>query len=357
MNSIEHGSRYTQYNTKTAPLIALSIVAVVLWIFPGCAQDAGKGAVPAEAYFVRGGVAIECAGVEGVSIDTGGNTIDWASGGAGGAMYGKDMAMVELDWRPGDSVVVKVRTSGGRAEMEIRAPLMPSPMSAAVVDLERVEVSGTGMGAAPDTSLAFSPEGERLAIGSYRGFLRVLDIGANEIALEKKLAEGMVKQVGWGSAGGREVLYVGEQSPDGFLYCLDAGSGEKIWRYRMADDIGTSAPVEGHERYAMYHYPGVFRIIPSAGGGVVAIGAHGWFKDEKYTNKTVVYKFDADTGEVLWRWPAKNALPYGITWLDTGRDGETLVLVTSSWYGVDIPATRYKNGAVYCIDLKSGRVR
>ena len=55
---------------------------------------------------------------------------------------------------------------------------------------------------------------------------------------EKKLSEGMVKQLLWSADG--TILYVGEQSPDALVLALDSTTLEQKWSRRLAEDLESS---------------------------------------------------------------------------------------------------------------------
>lgn len=329
-------------------------LALVMFV-AGCAGVGPPDRI--EMYFVREGIAVAGEGISSVRVESAGGTVtDWRGGSDGGGVVrlGPDKALAVLEWSPGESFEITVEDAGGIFAEERTAPQKPSPFRVAVIELEKVDAHVSGMGTAPDTFVKFSPGARRLAIGSFRGYLRVADTRTGEVLLTKKIAEGMVKRIGWGSIDGRQVLYAGEQSPDGFLYCFDATSGEEIWKYRLADDIEYSKPAVDHGHFAMYFQPGVYQLEVTPGGDVLVVGSHGWYRGEDYINKCVVYRFDGRTGEIKWRWPADMALPHGITWFAASGDGARIVLHTSNWVEAKTDHETYREGTLYCIDGATG---
>ena len=76
-------------------------------------------------------------------------------------------ALVARPWRPGD--MVEIGGVGGQAPSRAECvPIAHTPLG----DVSRLIAGG---GSPPDTSLAFSPDGALLAVGSYLGELLVLD--------------------------------------------------------------------------------------------------------------------------------------------------------------------------------------
>lgn len=257
-------------------------------------------------------------------------------------------------WKFGDRCRVFLEYAGGNFETILQAPEKPSPERVAIVPLEHVKPCGGRKGGLPDTIVKFSPDGAYLAIGSYQGYLRVADVKTGRILYSRKVAEGMVKRIDWSYLDGRRLLYVGEQSPDGFIYCMEAMTGEVLWQYRLADDIGTSQARSGDDRFSIYSFPGVYALRVIQGGDLIAVGTHGRYSGDEYLYQCRVYRFDGKTGELRWRWPDGNPLPYGITWVGTSAAGRRVVLLSSTWLdGARDPV--YPNGALYCIDGESGR--
>lgn len=157
-------------------------------------------------------------------------------------------------------------------------------------------------------------------------------------------------------------LYVG--SYDGYLYALDADSGERRWRYRTGDRIDGSPAVAngtvyvgsfdrnvyaldadtGEERW-IHGTRGIVRSSPTVHDGVVYIGAFcrdeecSAFYDVQWPARGYLYAFDADTGVVRWRY-------------ETGDGVITKPAVTEEtvWFGSS-------DNAVYALDVATGEQR
>ena len=89
--------------------------------------------------------------------------------------------------------------------------------------LVRTQVAGDEQTPLPGR-LAFSPDGQRLAVGTFGGVLTVLDSTSGDVLLEERVDEAAVGALRWSADG--EVLYEGGQ--DGVLRFLDAATAEVL---------------------------------------------------------------------------------------------------------------------------------
>ena len=250
-------------------LLALTLVL--------CACGAGDTAAPTgELAFVRGGVL--------------------APAGSGGRRVGDgDRELVELDWRPGQEVSL-----AGLTALAPRVPECPSLFHVELGDVSRLVAMG---GTAPDTSLAFSPDGDRLAVGSYRGEVVVVDGWTGAELARRRLAETMVKHVAWSPDGA--TLYASEQSPDAFVHALDPSTLESRWSLRLADEVGTSPAPDGEDIYGVYTLPAAYELAVLPGGDVLVGATHGW-NDVEGTrlNRSRLLRISS-AGERVAAWPAE----------------------------------------------------
>ncbi len=221
----------------------------------------------------------------------------------------------ERDWSPGD--VVQGATAPLLAEC---VPLFDVPLG----EVSRLIAMG---GEAPDTSLAFSPDGSALAIGSYRGEVLVVDGWTGEVRARRRLAETMVKMLAW-SADGR-LLFAAEQSPDAFVLALDPADLTTRASVRMADWIGTSAPPPGDDLYGVYTLPAAYWMRAMPDGGLVVAAAHGWNDSEgTRKNQSVVLRLDAALKPIA-AWPPKGAADAVFLSAATDPEGERLAVSVS----------------------------
>lgn len=213
-----------------------------------------------------------------------------APAGAGRAVGG-DRSLVELDWTPGAEATV-----GG---VTARAPRTPECLPLFAHDLGDVNRVVALGGAEPSTSMAWSPDGARLAVGSHRGELLVLDGWTGAVHARRTLAETMVKTLEWSADGA--TLYAAEQSPDAFVHALDPADLSARWSVRLADDLGTSPIPPATDVFGVFTLPSAHRIAVLPGGDLLVTGVHSWPVDGEHQNRSRVYRLAPDgTRRAAW---------------------------------------------------------
>lgn len=234
-------------------------------------------APPTEPIFVRGGLVVAGAADEARALPGG-------------------RALVSLAWKPGEPVAW--------ADTTLQAPRMAECVPLFHTDLGDVSRLVAMGGEAPDTALAWSPDGSRLAAGAYTGELVVVDGWTGQEIARKKLAEGMVKHVAWSPDG--QTLYAGEQSPDAYLWALDPASLESRWSLRLADEVGSSTPPPGQDLYGVYTLPAAYGLSVLPSGELLVSAAHGWGEGAARQNRARLLVLGPD-GRVRRAWPEKAA--------------------------------------------------
>ena len=128
--------------------------------------------------------------------------------GAGeGRVVGGGRTLVPTAWKPGESQFGAV------------APLRPECVGLFSVQLGDVSASIAAGAEPPDTAIAFSPDGQRVAIGAFTGEVVIADGFTGEVLARRVLPEALAKRVAWSADG--SVLYVGEQSPNAALHAME----------------------------------------------------------------------------------------------------------------------------------------
>ena len=261
--------------------------------------------------------------------------------------------IIEFNWQPRETYEFRV----GSARHTLRAPLKPTPYLVQAVPLEDVSSAAIG-GVTPDGVVRFSPDGRRLAVGTYGGWLRIIDCHSGEELHRRRIAEGMVKTLAWSPDGA--LLYFGEQSPDALLVALDsaardgrAATYDVAWSARLADWIESSRPAAG-DRYGIYSLPAAFDLKVAADGRVFAAGAHGWSIDGQPLNRSVVCCFDA-AGAPLWRQPPDGAHPVVIRHLAIDAAGSKLLLLANQTQPSD-GGDSLRPDTLYLLDGFTGRI-
>lgn len=283
------------------------------------ALSCGGTPVPAEPTFVRGGVI--------------------APAGSGGRAVGGARELITRDWKPGEHVALPTAAGDAPARPECVA-LFHVPLG----DVSRQIASG---GEAPDTAMAFSPDGSKLAIGAYTGEIVVVDGWTGAELARRTLPEALVKRVAWAKDGG--TLYVGEQSPDAMVRALDPATLADRWTKRFADDVGASPAPRGDDLYGVYQLPGVYELEVTQNGGLIVTAVHGWTDaDGHHRNASRVVSLASD-GSVRAAWPADG--PADATLLDARYDPDgPLIAVHVGRSSDGDPPAELPIGAVLTLD-------
>ena len=235
-----------------------------------------------------------------------------------GRAIGGGRTLVPRPWTAGETVSV----GGIEASAPIRpecVPLFHVPLS----DVSQLTVTG---GVAPNSSVAFSPDGSRLAIGSHQGDLVVVDGWTGAEIARTTLPESLTKRVAWSLDG--QTLYAGEQSPDANVHAFDPATLNARWSFRTADHVESSPLPEGEDRYAIYNLPGIYTLKVLDDGDIVVMAVHGW-NDADGTRKNLSQVFRlSPSGAVVNRWPKKASsilLLHSV--FQTRPDGTNLVIM------------------------------
>ena len=236
-----------------------------------------------------------------------------------GRTVGNERRLVERPWTAGEAVSI--------AGINATAPVRPECVPLFHVPLTDVSLLTVTGGVAPNSSVAFSPDGARLAIGSHQGDLVVVDGWTGEERARTRLPEALTKRVAWSPDG--KTLYAGEQSPDATLHAFDAETLSLRWSFRAAEHVGSSPLPEGEDRYAIYNLPGIYSLLVMDNGDVVAVAVHGWNDDDgARLNLSQVFRLSPD-GTVRGQWPAQaESILLMHSVLKTRRDGTPLLLTS-----------------------------
>ena len=227
--------------------------------------------------------------------------------------------LVRHPWSPGETVSV-----AGNAIAPTTAdcvPLFHVPLG----DVARGIAAGGG---APDTALAFSPDGAWLAIGTQRGEVLVVDGWTGAVRWRRTLAESLVKQVAWSPDGTR--LYAAEQSPDAFVHALDPTTGTTRHQLRLADHVQTSAPPPGDDLYGVYTLPAAYGLEVLADGDLVIAATHGWNDREGVRRNQARVLRTGPTLQIRSAWPADGAADAVILSMAAEADGVAVSLRRSA---------------------------
>jgi len=209
-------------------------------------------------------------------------------------------------------------------------------------------------GALPDTFVKFSPDSRLLAIGTFVGRIKLLDVYSGRIRWERKVAEGMVKTIDF--APDSQTVFFGEQSVDGLVYAADARTGADQWAFRLADDLESSAPPGKDDPWEIYHLPGSFRLKALADGGLLVLGVHTWGDYERPNGVrrwSRVYRLSS-SGKTLWAFPKAEPAPMSFVHMDADRGGRRVALLATD-LGSNAPDDfDLRPGTLYSLDGATG---
>lgn len=237
-------------------------------------------------------------------------------------------------WQPGRTYQLHV----GDRVIPVTAPLKPEPYRIRTLELEGhlLLLENLQRPAAP-TALALGSGGTpKLAVATDSGHIALFQPVSGEVLWETRIAEGYVKHMAFSPDQTR--LYIGEQAADGFIYGYDLTTGPPSlrWRYRTADDIETSTPSNPDSVYAWISYPGPSAMQTLPDGDLLVASVHSWTEADTPLKRSQLYRFDGETGEVLWKWPRDAASDKILRWFDVDAAGETIALVSD--VGHSLPA-------------------
>jgi hypothetical protein len=200
------------------------------------------------------------------------------------------------DWSPGESV-----SAGGITAVAPSLAECSRLFSVDLGDVARLVAMG---GAAPNTSLAFSPDGATLAVGSYRGEVLLLDAWSGTVLARRSLAETMVKSVTWSEDG--STLYAAEQSPDAYVHAMEPSDLTSRWTLRLADIVGTSTAPSGEDLYGVYRLPAAYGLEVLPGGELLIAAHHSWKENGEKLNRSQLLRVSPE-GAITARWPDQPA--------------------------------------------------
>ena len=250
---------------------------MLLSLLLACAGTSDPPVIDGEIVFVRGGLVLP-------------------GEGQGQPLPG-DRRLVARDWKPGESVTM----AGITAAAPARAECLPL-FSVDLGDVARLVAGGDGT---PNTDLAFSPDGSRLAVGTTLGDVVVIDAWSGALLGRRHLAESLLKHVAW--APDSATLYAAEQSPDAFLHAIDPTDLSSRWSIRLADIVESSTPPKGDDVYGIYSLPAAFGLQVLPTGDLIVAALHSWKDEEdRHRNLSQLLRI-RPTGEIAARWPEKVA--------------------------------------------------
>jgi len=193
----------------------------------------------------------------------------------------------------------------------------------------------------PNGMLAFSHT-NLLAVGSMRGYIRVIGLPHGKTLWKRKIPEASITDIFFF----KDYLLVGEKSRDAYLYCFNGKTGEKLWRYKTARELGeVFLPINKSEE------PKVARIaVDTRGIAWVTVSMyHKGKKDgkEHFFNASQILCFDITTGKCKHRFQGKGHIDSRPYWIEVTADGKYVVF--GNW-----KTSETYPGAAYCLSGETG---
>lgn len=253
--------------------------------------------------------------------------------------------LLQLAWNPGSTYNIRI----GENTIKATSPLKPVPYLIQTIELDGLlSLMENLRQPAKPTAITFGHGTDtlKLAVATDRGHIAVINPITGEITWKTRISEGYVRQIAFSPDD--SLLYIGEQASDGFVYCyeLNSDSPKLRWKYRTADDIETSTPSNPDSVYAWVSYPGQSCIRTLPNGDMLVAGVHSWTDKESPQKRSILYRFDAKTGDVKWKYPSGGTMERIFRWFDVSSDGSSLALVTDN--------SGKGNGVLSVLDVETG---
>jgi hypothetical protein len=295
--------------------------------------------------FVRGGVTVSGAGLEGAT----GFRVNGAAV-AATRLPGGDGWLLEWAWPPRSPVRVTWQgTPPGEAAAT--APLRPVPWVRWSMAWPPAPWLGTG--AVDETSaLAFSPGATLLAAGSHQGRVALLSVEDGRERWTLHRPGRVIKHLTFAPDATR--LYVGEQGPEGRLaaYDVSATSGAPLWTFDAASDLGRSPPADPKDPYAWVTQPGAYRLA-AFDGDVLAAFSRSWNEGGHRRARSRLYRVDGASGLVRWTYPRRGTQAGILTWFAMDAASGRVLVPLQSPAGASPEEQRETR--VVLLDLATGR--
>lgn len=206
------------------------------------------------------------------------------------------------------------------------------------MNLEQIEIKNFKTMAFTKEQLLFSPDNQYLAVGTEEGRIFLYDLVKKKIVWEKKMGIGSVLSMVFSLDGKR--IFLGEQSPEGNIYCLDASDGRQLWKKSTEKELGNDL----RKRI----FPQVLRLALDKKrqlyASAVLIEKRG--NENYYQGK--IYCLNADDGKAKWTFPKKGTGDFYSNWLSISPQQDQLLFARNfSWHAGDY---------IYCLETRKGEI-
>ena len=193
---------------------------------------------------------------------------------------------------------------------------------------------------------------DRISIGTNKGHVAVWDLSTQSVIWKRRFSESIIKQVSLNPSGKK--LYISQQSADAWLSCYSLVNNTLLWRYRLADDIETSIPSPPSSQWSWLQLPTVAKF-QWVDGDLFVAATHVWPNNHQTKVKSQLYRFDADTGQIKWKFPFDKPLPILVRWFDIASGKLAFICdkqsTVNQYESVDIPS-----GSVVILNSTDGKI-
>lgn len=210
------------------------------------------------------------------------------------------------------------------------------------IPLGKVEIRGfRQMGSTPGL-VRLSPTGDKIAAGTETGEVRVFDTTGVQI-WSRKIGMGKISALEYSPDGAR--ILIGENSQQGAVVCVDAGTGNEKWRRNSVDELGVDIRQKT--------FPGIMSIAMDDSGNAYAVALRSLrFPSGKTDYFSRIYRFDAQGRVALF--PRDHNLDVWVSWCGIDPTGNWLTFGTSDY--TPGPYRKYKDN-IYLFDANTGEYR
>ncbi len=197
------------------------------------------------------------------------------------------------------------------------------------------------MGSTPGL-VRMSPDGAKIVVGTESGEVLLMNLQGIRL-WSRKIGLGKISALEFSRDS--QQIYVGENSQQGAVTCLDAASGSERWRKASVDELGVDIRQKT--------FPGIMSISVDGVGNAYAVALRSIrFPNGKTEYFARIYRFDAQGTITLV--PRDHNIDVWVSWCDVNEAGTALFFATSDY--TPGPERRFQDN-IYAYDARSGDFR